>query len=306
MIKAWLDGGHRISAVVVYRQKGPRVLSEPVQWLALQWSVMRRLRRHRVPVIRPEPPLDWQELRRQLAADAPDVAISYAFMRLIPDSLLELFPRGALNFHPALLPNYRGPQPIQWLAIDGAMDRCGGVTLHEMTNAFDEGAIVAQAAMSDISWNGEPSDFVADALACMTRYVIPAYCAGEIRAWPQPQGTYPYAHLQLPKLVVQPHWTRKYLQVLSSAIRKRPGVGVNLADREIRLLAEARALGPPNGKPAIARWRTVEFDLSDERVVYWRHTRLNKFASYFRTIGRQFFRPAREVPIRRGPFDPNS
>src|SRR5690606_22339296 len=107
-------------------------------------------------------------------------------------SLIGLFPPGALNFHPALLPRYRGPRPFHRIAIDNAWKDAGGVTLHEMTDAFDEGPIVAQAAMSDASVTGEPGEFVADALASMARHVIPRYCAGEIGAWPQPPGDYPY------------------------------------------------------------------------------------------------------------------
>jgi methionyl-tRNA formyltransferase len=303
MIKAWLDSGHRISAVVVYRQKKLRIVSAPIQWIALQWSLLRHLRRHRIPIIDPEPPLDWQELRRTLAAGAPDVAITYGFMRLVPQSLIGLFPRGALNFHPALLPYYRGPQPFHWIAIDNAWKYAGGVTLHEMTDAFDEGPIVAQAAMSDASVAGELRGFVADALATMTRDVIPRYCAGEIRAWPQPPGDYPYAnHGPLPELVVKPHWTRQYLQLLCSAILRRPGVSIEMSGGEIRLLTEAGVLGPPSGKPPVRRWHKIEFDLADHRVVYWRHTQLNKLVGSLRALPRQLRRRNRDIPVRLGPF----
>jgi methionyl-tRNA formyltransferase len=307
MIKAWLDSGHRISAVVIYRQRMPGVFSAPVRWLAFQLSVMWRLRRQGIPVISPKPPLDWKELRRTLAAGAPDVAICYGFMRLIPQSLIELFPLGALNFHPALLPYYRGPQPFHWSAIDDAWKNAGGVTLHEMTDAFDEGPIVAQAAMSDAPVNGL-SDFVADALACMTRRVIPSYCAGETRAWPQPSGTYPYASYgALPELVVvQPHWTRQYLRSLCAVFVRRPGITIDMSGKKVRLLAEAGVLGPPSGKPSTARWGKIEFDLADHRVVYWRHTPFNKLVGNLRTLRRQFQRPDPDVPMRLGPFDRES
>ena len=153
---------------------------------------MRHLRRHRIPVIDPKPPLDWQKLATKLAEGAPDVAITYGFMRLIPRNVREIFPRGALNFHPALLPHYRGPKPFHWLALDDTWDQFGGVTLHEMTDGFDEGPIIAQVAMSDAARViTDLGSFVADAATEMTRHAVPRYCAGEIRAWPQPQGTSP-------------------------------------------------------------------------------------------------------------------
>ena len=302
MIKAWVDEGHEISAIVVYRQKRPRLLSQPVAWLELQMSVMRLVRRHRIPVIDPKSPLDWHELRRILATRAPDVAITYGFMRLIPQGLLELFPRGALNFHPALLPYYRGPQPFHWIAFDDAWETAGGVTLHEMTDAFDEGPIVAQAPMSDVPTSVRPERFVANALARITREVVPHYCAGEIRAWPQPSGDFPYASRDLPEVVVQPDWTRRYLRSLSLVFLKRPGVVLAVAGRKVRLISEAGVLGPPDGKPAAMRLRTVEFDLADCRIAYWRRSPLNKFLIFFRIFQRGLKEPVPNIPIRLGPF----
>lgn len=304
LINAWLDGGNRFSAVVIYRQKHPNILSAPVRWLFMQMSVMRVLRRNRIAIVEPKPPLDWEKLRRRLAQDQPDVAISYTFMRLIPQSLLSVFPRGAVNFHPALLPYYRGPKPLHWLAIDNALSRYGGVTLHEMTDGFDEGPIIAQVAVSDVAADDDFAGFAADAVACMARDVIPPYCAGEIKAWPQPRGNYPYAHGTLPKLEVQPQWTRSHLRLLCSTLIKRPGIGVVTSRGRIRLLTEAGLLGPPTGKPPVVRWNKVEFDLADQRVAYWRHNAINKAVWRLGNLPRLFQRSAGQMPIRLGPFAP--
>ncbi len=167
------------------------------------------------------------------------MAITYGFMRLIPRNVREIFPRGALNFHPALLPHYRGPQPFHWLALDDTWDQFGGVTLHEMTDGFDEGPVIAQVAMSDAAAITDLGSFVADAAACMTRHAVARYCAGEIRAWPQPQGDYRYAGGALPEPVVQQQQTRRQLQALCAVFLRRPGVTIDVAGRKIRLLREA-------------------------------------------------------------------
>jgi methionyl-tRNA formyltransferase len=302
MIRTWLERGNRISAIVVYRQKQPTLFSAPVQWLSLQWIVLGVLRRHRIPLIDPPAPLDWRQLREQLAAGRPDVAITYGFLRLIPEELRSIFPRGAVNFHPALLPHYRGPKPFHWLAIGDDWRRCGGVTLHEMTDAFDMGPIVAQAAMSDAGMPDQFSDFVSDSLACMTGDVIPGYCAGQIKAWPQPAGAYVYAGMDVPQPVVQPDWTRRQLQLLCAVFRKRPGVTIETPAGCIRLLAEARRLGPPSGAPPVSGRTMVEFDLADGRVAYWRHTPASKFLLSLAGLPRRLGRRMGEVPIRLGPF----
>jgi methionyl-tRNA formyltransferase len=198
MIRAWLEAGHRAGAVVVYGQRWPALIEAPLQWIALRWIVMRYLHRNGIPVIQLSGAPDWHQLRLDLSQHRPDVAISYGFMRLLPESVLSLFLAGGLNFHPALLPYYRGPKPLHWLALSNDWEAHGGVTLHEMSDAFDEGAIVAQAAMSDPSDTEDVTYFVSNAITCITRRVIPGYCAGDVVAWPQPAGVYPYASLEVP------------------------------------------------------------------------------------------------------------
>jgi len=304
MIREWLKGGNHIAAVVIYRQKLPGPMTEPGRWLVLQWSVLQLLHRHSIPIIQPSAPVDWSKLRAMLADKSPDVAITYGFMRLVPKSVREIFPKGALNFHPALLPHYRGPQPFHWLAIHGAWQKSGGVTLHEMTDGFDEGAIVAQAVMTDApSAAEERNHFVVDALATMTGQVIPRYCAGEIRAWPQPAGDYFYARRDYPEQIVRPEWTRDYLRDLCEIIRKRPGVVIHVSGKPIRLQNEARVVGPPDGRPAIVKWRVVEFDLADCRVQYFRRTPVNRLIKHVKVLPARFRRSFRTLPVRLGPFE---
>ncbi|MEW9806564.1 formyltransferase family protein [Mesorhizobium sp. ZMM04-5] len=302
-MQAWLDAGHRISAVVAYRQGRPSPLTSPRKWVTFQWRIVRMLRRHRIPLVEPESPLDWDRLRADLEAGKPDVAITYGFMRLVPQSVTSLFPLGALNFHPALLPYYRGPKPFHWLALDNAWRRHGGVTLHEMTGGFDEGPIVAQAAMADAGRVGDASGFLHDAMVRMVTEVVPRYCSGALRGWPQPPGSYPYARMDAPRPVVQPHWTRAQLASMCSVFRKRPGVTIEVSGKRVRLLAEARSLGRPTGARPSARLATVEFDLADGRVAYWRHTPLTKFLNEAVWRGGSADPPGQATPIRLGPFD---
>jgi methionyl-tRNA formyltransferase len=302
MIKVWLQAGHRISGVVVYSHRRPRLL-EPLQWFALRCVVMRHLRRNSIPVLELSGAPNWQELRRKLAEDHPDVAISYGFMRLLPDNILSAFPAGALNFHPALLPYYRGPKPLAWLAINDDWATRGGVTLHEMTAVFDEGPILAQVPMLNVADRKEVAEFVSDALACMTRDVIPSYCRGEVSVWPQPAGVYPYADRQVPRPVFQRGWTRSQLSSLCKVFVRRPGVTVPISGKSFRLSEEVSDLGPPTGAPPIvSRW-TVDFDLADRRVRYRRHSLYSKLRSNLRLARRLFPRPVKDVTIRLGPFD---
>jgi methionyl-tRNA formyltransferase len=71
----------------------------------------------------------------------PDVIISAAFPRLIPDEILQIPKFGAINCHPSPLPAGRGPTP-QRLIYDG--DNRVGATVHRTAAGFDTGSILAQ------------------------------------------------------------------------------------------------------------------------------------------------------------------
>lgn len=72
----------------------------------------------------------------------PDLILVACFNQIIPRRLLDLPGFGALNIHPSLLPEYRGPEPLFWIFHDGLEH--AGVTIHLMNERADEGDIVAQ------------------------------------------------------------------------------------------------------------------------------------------------------------------
>ncbi|WP_031428580.1 formyltransferase family protein [Flavimarina sp. Hel_I_48] len=54
--------------------------------------------------------------------------------------LLELY--RCYNIHPSYLPRYRGRHPLHWALING--EKHHGITLHEMSPKYDDGAIIWQ------------------------------------------------------------------------------------------------------------------------------------------------------------------
>lgn len=80
-----------------------------------------------------------------LAAFEPDIIIVACFSLLLPSAVLDLPRYGCLNLHPSLLPAYRGPTPLFWLARQG--EQQGGVTLHYLDEGLDTGDIVAQSVL---------------------------------------------------------------------------------------------------------------------------------------------------------------
>lgn len=76
-----------------------------------------------------------------LASFQPDVIFSVGYTQILKSPILAL-PEHAINFHPSLLPNYRGVAPLIRAIVNG--DTEAGVTAHEMTLDVDRGKIYRQ------------------------------------------------------------------------------------------------------------------------------------------------------------------
>jgi methionyl-tRNA formyltransferase len=78
----------------------------------------------------------FHDLLKELQLDA---AITAAYGKLLPQSLLEIPKHGFLNVHGSLLPKYRGAAPIQWALINGESET--GITIMQTEAGLDSGPI---------------------------------------------------------------------------------------------------------------------------------------------------------------------
>lgn len=104
-------------------------------------SVAELARSAGVPVVTPDD-VNADDAVASIAAVAPDFLFSFYYRLMMKPRVLGLASRGALNLHGSLLPRYRGRAPVNWVLVNG--ERETGVTLHEMDEKPDHGAIVAQ------------------------------------------------------------------------------------------------------------------------------------------------------------------
>tara|TARA_Y100000766_G_scaffold284390_1_gene302761 strand:- start:1447 stop:2364 length:918 start_codon:yes stop_codon:yes gene_type:complete len=72
----------------------------------------------------------------------PDYIFSIYYRQILPKSLLSLAKFSAINIHPSLLPNYRGPVPTAWIIENG--EKHFGITIHLMDDGIDTGDILIQ------------------------------------------------------------------------------------------------------------------------------------------------------------------
>jgi phosphoribosylglycinamide formyltransferase 1 len=68
------------------------------------------------------------------------------YMQLLDPSFLQEFPQAVINVHPALLPAFPGPHPIEDQIAYGV--KISGVTVHFVDDGVDTGSIILQEAVT--------------------------------------------------------------------------------------------------------------------------------------------------------------
>jgi methionyl-tRNA formyltransferase len=105
-----------------------------------------------------------------LEALEPDLALCGGFPVRIPTEALTVPRHGIVNGHPALLPRYRGPNPIGWALRNG--DAEIGFTFHRMDADIDTGVVLVQGS-APLATSTAPQDVFA-ALFGLWTSLLPA------------------------------------------------------------------------------------------------------------------------------------
>ena len=83
--------------------------------------------------------------QKTLADLEADLFVVVAF-RMLPESVWGMPPKGTINLHGSLLPDYRGAAPINWAIMNG--DEKTGVTTFFIEKEIDTGKVIAQENLS--------------------------------------------------------------------------------------------------------------------------------------------------------------
>ena len=142
-LKTLYLGGYEI--VGVYTQE-PKKKSRGMK--ELKTSVHLWAESQLLPVYSPSK-LDKQSLE-EFESLKPDVAILFAYGKIIPLEWLNVPIFGFINIHASLLPLWRGAAPVQ-RAIENN-DKKSGITIMKMNEGLDEGPIIAS---QEIAINSE-------------------------------------------------------------------------------------------------------------------------------------------------------
>lgn len=85
----------------------------------------------------------------------PDLIVSVFFNQVLEKEVIQLAKFGAINIHPAFLPNYKGVSPIFWALAKN--EKYCGISVHFMDEKIDTGLIVNRKKIPIISSDTEDS-----------------------------------------------------------------------------------------------------------------------------------------------------
>jgi methionyl-tRNA formyltransferase len=131
VLEAFIQRGDTVVGVFCAPEK-PTESADPVRLAAEERGV---------PVYR-MPSLKVEEAREALRSLQADIGVLAYVLQFVPQEFATIPKHGMIQYHPSLLPRYRGPSSINWPIILG--DTVTGLTIFRPTDGLDEGPIVLQ------------------------------------------------------------------------------------------------------------------------------------------------------------------
>lgn len=131
------DGDFSVSGVITQPDKPvgrkQELTASPIKLLA---------EKNGITVWQPEKLRNNPDILEELKLAGADLLVVVAYGQIIPQEILDLFPLGAINVHPSLLPKYRGASPLQSAILNE--EEKTGISIMLMDEKMDHGPILAQ------------------------------------------------------------------------------------------------------------------------------------------------------------------
>lgn len=178
VLKAMVEANLNVVGVVTAPDKpagrGLKLMPSDVKQYAVQQGLH---------ILQPEK-LKAPDFLEQLRALEADLFIVVAF-RMLPEVVWTMPPKGTINLHASLLPQYRGAAPIHWAIINGETQ--SGVTTFFIEHQIDTGNLIFQEKMniSADETTGHLHDRMMETGAKLMIKTIEAVAAGTAPSVPQ-------------------------------------------------------------------------------------------------------------------------
>jgi methionyl-tRNA formyltransferase len=177
-LDALIKAGYNIVAVVTAPDKpagrGMKINESSVKKYAVD---------HGLKILQPGKLKDPQFIE-ELRSLKADLQIVVAF-RMLPEVVWNMPPKGTINLHGSLLPQYRGAAPINWAVINGEKET--GVTTFKLKHEIDTGDILLQESfpIGENETAGEVHDKMKEIGARLLVKTVAGLADGTLKEVPQ-------------------------------------------------------------------------------------------------------------------------
>jgi methionyl-tRNA formyltransferase len=258
-LDALIKAGYTIAGVVTAPDK-PAGRGMKVQ----QSEVKKYAVKHGLKVLQPEKLKDPAFLEELKSLQA-DLQIVVAF-RMLPEVVWNMPPKGTINLHGSLLPQYRGAAPINWALINGEKET--GVTTFKLKHEIDTGDILLQESfpIGENETAGEVHDKMKEIGAQLLVRTVQGLIDGTLKEIPQSSETDSRLTTDdsrllkhAPKIFTQTSkidWTKTADEIhnLIRGLSPFPGAFTELGDKMIKIFRSEKEHIIPTSR--LGRWES--------------------------------------------------
>ena len=183
---------------------------------------------------------------------APDLIITAAYGKILPQRMLDIPEFGCINVHASLLPKYRGAAPVQYSIMNG--DDVTGVTIMKMDAGMDTGDMLRSIEVPiDID---DTTDSLMDKLGFAGRDLllqsIDDYVEGRIEPVPQDETLVTFTSPVKPEDAVI-DWSLSARQIHDKirALTSWPGCSTTFGGKRVKIYSSALEEECEDGVPGI-------------------------------------------------------
>ena len=255
-LKRLIANGYEVVAVVTNYEVGVSRKSREleIEQVALQYDI---------PLLMPSKPIEIIDQLREYGAVA---GVLVAYGRIIPQSVIDVFPRGIINIHPSLLPLHRGPTPIESAILEGS--RKTGVCIMQLAKEMDAGPVYgySELSLSGNELKQELADVLLELGSRTLLELLPGIITGEVVG--QPQSGHPSYDSLITKTDGMIDWNKSAVQIEREvrAYSGWPGSRTTLANKEVAITKAHVVAGTGNPGDIEATKKELLITTADQRL----------------------------------------
>lgn len=254
-LQALIAAGYDVKAVVSNYERG-------TSRNARELEIKEVADKNGIPMLLPDKPVDIID---QLKSFSAEVAVLVAYGRIVPQEIIDVFPKGIINIHPSLLPLHRGPIPLESVILNGEVKT--GVSVMQLVKAMDAGPVYGQ---TEVLLNGnETKQELADKLleigVKMVIELLPGILNGSVISKPQDDTKATYDKM-IGKAdgIIDWHKTAEQLEREIKAYAVWPKSYTSIAKREV-ILTSAHVDESPKSKVESRKLKPGEISITEDK-----------------------------------------